>query len=87
MDYKAGCFYVVKEGNQFVDTENDVDIGDIAIGYATVIHGVDKIDPDKKHDWAAKDGRWWFGLNVHNSDEMEESKRYTTSPYKINKSI
>ena len=43
------------------------------------------IDPDKEPDINKKDGRWWFGLNVHNSDEMKSSERHTTSPYKIQK--
>ena len=61
--------------------------GDIGLFYASVRHGLDIIDPDKIPDISKKDGRWWFGLNVHNSDEMDKSKRHTTSPYHINKNI
>ena len=32
------------------------------------------IDPDGIADIKKKDGRWWFGLNVHNSDEMGRQK-------------
>jgi len=45
-----------------------VDIGDISIGYATVMHGVDTVDPDKKADWLANDGRWWLGLYSNSTD-------------------
>ena len=68
LDYKKGGFYVVKENNQFEDVEKCVDIGDISIGYATVMHGVDIIDPDQKPNWLTKDGRWWLGLYSNSSD-------------------
>ena len=75
VDYKSGGFYVVKEGNQFMDIENNLDVGDIALGYATVMHGVDRIDPEKKPDWSTKDGRWWLGLYSNSTDMV--SKRAT----------
>ena len=87
IDYHNGGFHFVDEEDNKCDVEDKIKAGDIGLFYASLRHGLDTIDPDKKPDINKKDGRWWFGLNVHNSDEMEESKRYTTSPYKINKNI
>jgi len=28
-----------------------------------------------------KDGRWWFGLNMHNSDVIKPEKRDVGKPY------
>ena len=38
-----------------------------------------------KPEFDKRDGRWWFGLNMHNSDEVEASKRHTAAPYKVSK--
>ena len=85
--YHEGGFYFVDGKDKKCDVEDKINAGDIGLFYASVRHGLDTIDPQKKPDIAKKDGRWWFGLNVHNSDEMEASKRHTTSPYKINKNF
>ena len=85
VDYHKGGFYFVDEKDNKVDVEDEIKAGDIGLFYASVRHGLDIIDPNKTPDINKKDGRWWFGLNVHNSDEMAESKRHTTSPYHINK--
>ena len=87
IDYHNGGFYFVDEKDNKCDVEDKIKAGDIGLFYASLRHGLDTIDPNKNPDIKKKDGRWWFGLNVHNSDEMEESKRHTTSPYKINKNI
>ena len=85
IDYNKGGFYFVDEKDNKCDVEDEIKAGDIGLFYASVRHGLDIIDPDKTPDINKKDGRWWFGLNVHNSDEMAKSKRHTTSPYYINK--
>jgi hypothetical protein len=85
--YKKGGFYLVDENDKKFDIEDQIQAGDIGLFYASVRHGLDVIDPEKEADIKKKDGRWWFGLNVHNSDEMESSKRRTTSPYKIGQSV
>ena len=82
LDYKSGGFYVVKPGNKLLNIENDLDIGDISLGYATVMHGVDTIDPEKKPDWSAKDGRWWLGLYSNSTDMV--SKRATGQKVNLN---
>ena len=81
-DYSKGGFYVVKSDDKFLDLEDDLDIGDICIGYATVMHGVNTIDPTKKPDWESKDGRWWLGLYSNSTDMV--SKRATGQKVKLN---
>mgnify|MGYP001294183390 FL=1 len=83
LDYEKGGFYLVDKNDVKFDIENEVEAGDIGLFYASIRHGLDMIDPEKSPDVKKKNGRWWFGLNVHNSDEMKEEDRKTTSPYKI----
>jgi len=85
VEFKQGGFYLVGEKKNKFDIEDKINAGDIGLFYASLRHGLDTIDPDKSPDVKKKDGRWWFGLNVHNSDEMDTSKRLTTSPYHISK--
>ena len=87
VDYEKGGFYFVDENDNKCDVEDSIKAGDIGLFYASIRHGLDIIDPDKKPDIKKKDGRWWYGLNVHHSDEMEETKRHTTTPYQITKNI
>ena len=42
-DFKGGGFYAINKNK--VDVEKYIDVGDIGIGFATIIHGV---APDKK---------------------------------------
>lgn len=68
VDYEVGGFYVVGKDQSFIDVEDKIEVGDIGIGYATVLHGVDRIDPQGEADWNKKDGRWWLGLYSNSSD-------------------
>lgn len=71
IDYEAGGFYVVGKSHTFIDVEDEIEVGDIGIGYATVLHGVDRIDPGREADWNSKDGRWWLGLYSNSSDMVQ----------------
>ncbi|MBL4818734.1 MAG: hypothetical protein JKY15_05830 [Deltaproteobacteria bacterium] len=70
VDYEKGGFYVVSPGNKLKDIEEFVDVGDISIGYATILHGVDLVDPGRPVDWAKNDGRWWFGVYSNSTDAV-----------------
>ena len=70
VDYEQGGFYVVGPQNTLIDVEDRVEVGDISIGYATVMHGVGRVDPHKHPDWKAKDGRWWLGLYSNSTDNV-----------------
>tara|TARA_Y100000590_G_scaffold97802_1_gene111311 strand:+ start:3385 stop:4266 length:882 start_codon:yes stop_codon:yes gene_type:complete len=81
VDYDEGGFYLIDEKDEKLNIEDKVDAGDVGLFYAALRHGMDTIDPKKEINIAKKDGRWWYGLNVHNSDVVAQQKRQTTSSY------
>ena len=80
VDYSSGGFYFVGDNNEIIDAEPDIDVGDLCIGYATVMHGVAPCDRGKAVDWASDDGRWFLGLY---SNSPDGGKRDTTKPVKL----
>lgn len=82
-DYSKGGFYMIDKKNGKLDMENSIDAGDIGFFYASLRHGVDVIDPEKKSNMSEKFGRWWIGYNIHNSDYIDSKKRHTGVPYDI----
>lgn len=82
-DFDQGGFYVVDSNDQIRDCEGDVEVGDLAFGYGSIVHGVAEIDPQIKIDWESDRGRWWIGLYSISSNEMVESKRATGRPVSI----
>ena len=77
ISYKKGGFYVLDEKRK-LDMEDHIDEGDIGFFYASLKHGMETIDPDKKAIKNKKNGRWWFGFNIHNSDVVK--KRHVATP-------
>ena len=82
-NYDEGGFYLVDEKNGKLDMEKHIDAGDVGFFFASLRHGLALIDPKKKVDINKKDGRWWFGLNMHNSDVIKPEDRHTGTPYDI----
>ena len=78
--YQKGGFYVTSK-NRKLDMENQIDEGDIGFFYASLKHGLETIDPHKKAIKNKKNGRWWFGYNIHNSDLTK--KRHVATPVKL----
>ena len=70
--------YCYKKDRSIVDAEKYIDTGDMLIGYATVLHGVSKIDPVKKVNFNSPRGRWFLGLYTNDTDNIK--KRRTTVP-------
>lgn len=70
-DFQRGGFYMVGPGNEKVDLEDMIEVGDMLIAYATVLHGVDVIDPHKIVDWDSMEGRWFLSLYSNASDEVQ----------------
>lgn len=69
VDYNGGGFYAVgAAGPQNI--EDEVDVGDIGIGYATVHHGVAACDGQS--DWSKSDGRWFLSTYSNASDEVKD---------------
>ena len=52
-----------------------LDAGDIGFGYATIKHGVKKINGHATdYDWKSEKGRWFIGLYSNDSDEISNRK-------------
>jgi hypothetical protein len=81
VDYHGGGFYALDANNKVVELEDQIEVGDIAIGCATVVHGVAPCDRNKVPDWNADDGRWFLSLYSNASDEVPQ--RHTGRPEKI----
>ena len=69
-DYQHGGFYVLDESGARVDMETGIEVGDFAIGLATVKHGVSLIDPGSFSGWN-RDGLWFLGLYSNDSDMVK----------------
>ena len=70
-DYKSGGFYVIDKDNKKLDLEEYINAGDIGFGYASIMHGVDKIDGLENCEWDTNKGRWFIGLYSNDSDEVK----------------
>lgn len=70
IDYRGGGFYLVGSGDEVVEVEDQIDVGDLCIGYATILHGVAPVDKDKEPNWDKGDGRWFLSLYSNESDEV-----------------
>lgn len=81
-EYNTGGFYVVNQNREKVDVEPKIEVGDMAIAYATIKHGVTPIDADYQGpiDWYEGEGRWFLGLYTNDSDE-KKGRRLTGISY------
>ena len=80
-DYQDGGFYLVAPGDEIVEIEDQIEIGDAGIGYATVFHGVAPVDRDKEPNWKLDNGRWFLSMYSNASDEVPN--RHTGHPAKL----
>lgn len=80
-DFETGGFYMVGPGDQCIDMEDQIEVGDMCIAYATVAHGVEVVDGHKSVNWDSMDGRWFLGLYSMASDEV--SSRHTGQAVKL----
>ena len=62
VDFKSGGFWALNQNNQKVNLEKKIDVGDMGIGSAKIVHGVDQIDTD------ISSKRWFLGLYTNDSD-------------------
>lgn len=83
VDYQGGGFYLIGEGDQVINLEDQIDIGDICITYPTVYHGVAPVDQHKEKEinWKNDDGRWFLAPCSIVSDEVQN--RHTSRPVKL----
>ena len=71
LDFDSGGVYAVGEGDEYIDLEDKLEIGDIYILYPTVEHGIKTINKGAEIDWESDGGRWFMGLYSNASDEMK----------------
>ena len=72
-DYIDGGFYVLDGNDRVVDVEKYIDVGDLGIGFATIVHGVAPVNRNKDPDWNdTNDGRWFYSLYTNESDEVKD---------------
>jgi hypothetical protein len=81
VDYQGGGFYFVDKAGKAVEVEDQIDVGDICIGYANLLHGVAPCDRHKTPDWDATDGRWFLSLYSNASDMV--AQRNTARPVRV----
>ena len=81
VDYQGGGFYLVGPGDKVVEVEEQIDIGDVCIGYASVYHGVAPADRHKEPSWDLDDGRWFLSMYSNASDEVPN--RHTGHPVRL----
>ena len=81
VDYHGGGFYLIGTDDAVIEAENDIEIGDIGIGYATVYHGVAPCDRGHEPDWDSDGGRWFLSMYSNASDEV--ANRHTGHPVKL----
>lgn len=81
VDFQGGGFYLVGPGDRPVELEDQLEVGDVSIGYATVWHGVAPVDHDKESSWDKQDGRWFLSMYSNVSDEVPS--RHTGYPVKL----
>jgi hypothetical protein len=70
-DFETGGFYMVGPEDQRVDMEGAIDVGDMLVAYATVLHGVDTVDAHQPVRWDSMDGRWFLSMYSNASDEVQ----------------
>lgn len=70
IDYEGGGFYLVGHNSERIEVEDEIDVGDIAIGYATMMHGVAPCAG--VCDWLKSDGRWFLSLYSNATDYSTE---------------
>lgn len=81
VDYQGGGFYLVAPGDKIVEIEEQIDVGDVCVAYATVYHGVAPADRHKEPYWELDDGRWFLSMYSNASDEVPN--RHTGHPVKL----
>ena len=77
-DFEEGGFYLINDKEETIDLENHINQGDLGFGYATLMHGVKKINQskfkDKNANFTLESARWYLGLFSNDSDEIKNRK-------------
>ncbi len=71
-DFKQGGIYFVDKDDKDILLEPEIEKGDAVVAYATITHGVQKVDPHKEPDWGTDKGRWFLGLYTNDSSAKKD---------------
>ena len=66
IDFKTGGFWALNKNNEKVNLEDQIEVGDMGIGSAKIVHGVDQIDDQ------ISSKRWFLGLYTNDSDCVKD---------------
>ena len=70
-DFTSGGFYFRDKKNKKINIENQLEIGDAAIFYGSIVHGVEPVEIKKTINWNTYEGRWFIGMFVNDSDHIK----------------
>ena len=82
-DFFDGGFYALNSKDKIIDVEKQIDVGDLGVGFATIIHGVAPVNVNFEPTESINDGRWFYSLYTNQSDEVKN--RHTG--YSVTKKI
>ena len=72
VDFEGLGFYLIGQKDEIIAAEDQIDVGDIGIGYATIHHGVAPVNRNKEPNWNdVNDGRWFLSMYSNESDEVK----------------
>ena len=72
VDFEGLGFYLIGQKDEIIVAEDQIDVGDIGIGYATIHHGVAPVNRNKDPNWNdVNDGRWFLSMYSNESDEVK----------------
>lgn len=80
-DYAGGGFYFVDRQDVPLFLEDAIEVGDVCLGHANLLHGVAPCDRHLTPDWGATDGRWFLSMYSNASDVGPA--RHTARPVKV----
>jgi hypothetical protein len=72
VDFESGGFYVIGADDEKIDVEDQIEVGDVMVAYATVLHGVELVDGHREADWNSMAGRWFLSMYSNASDEVKD---------------
>ena len=70
-DFENGGFYFRNKKNKKLNIEDQLEIGDSVIFYGSIVHGVEKVDKNKRLNWKSYNGRWFIGMFVNDSNHVK----------------
>ena len=71
------------QNDKKIDIEENLDIGDYAVIFCTVVHGVDPVDPKTVLDWGSIKGRWFLSTFSNESNYTPDETRHTAYSVKL----